>query len=70
MASVMASVWASVWGYVSSFFEIEYRYDFSSVVKLWEMGLIPSFDGKNWRLHVGKDVKVVFEISKEELLSK
>jgi hypothetical protein len=28
---------------------------------------VPSFDGKIWRLHAGKDAKIVYEISKEEL---
>jgi len=65
-ASVRASVWASVWdsvgdsvrdsvgAYTSSFFEIKYEHDFSPVVALWEMGLVPSYDGKAWRLHGGK----------------
>jgi len=38
-----------------------------SLVKLWEMGLVPSFDGKVWRLHGGKNAKVLFEISRKEL---
>ena len=36
-------------------------------VKLWNRGLVPSFDGKIWRLHAGKKAKIVFEISKENL---
>ena len=59
-ASVWASVGASVWGYISSFFDIKYKYDFSSCMKLWEKGLVPSFDGKKWRLH-GKDGKILWE---------
>lgn len=27
------------------------KYPYQSVVDLWEMGLVPSFDGKKWRLH-------------------
>jgi hypothetical protein len=68
-ASVWASVWASIWSsvgasvyaYVSSFFVIEYQYDFSPAIKLWEAGLVPSFDGKTWRLHSGKNADVVYK---------
>jgi len=68
-ASVGDSVWdvdwdavrVSVWAYISSFFDIDYKFDFSSAVKLWEAGLVPSFDGKVWRLHTGKDARVVYE---------
>ncbi len=49
--SVWASVGASVGAYVSSFFDIQYRYDFSHCVKLWENGYVPSYDGRVWRLH-------------------
>jgi hypothetical protein len=58
--SVRASVRASVGAYCSSFVECEYEYDFSSEIKLWEMGLVPSYDGKVWRLHGGKDAKVLW----------
>ena len=72
--SVGDSVWDSVWdsvrnsveAYISSFFDIKYRYDFSSCVKLWEKGLVPSFDGKVWRLH-GKNGQILKEITVEEL---
>ncbi len=60
-ASVWASVRDSVWAYFSSFFAINYKYNFSSAVKLWEAGLVPSFDGKVWRLHTGKNAKIVYE---------
>ena len=60
-ASVRASVGASVTAYISSFFDIDYKFDFSSAVKLWEAGLVPSFDGTTWRLHTGKDARVVYE---------
>ena len=59
-ASVRASVWDSVYGYISSFFNIQYDHDFSPCVKLWERGFVPSFDGTTWRLHQGKDAKVVY----------
>ena len=59
--SVRASVWASVEAYTSSFFEIKYEHDFSPVVALWEMGLVPSYDGKAWRLHGGKGAAVLWE---------
>jgi hypothetical protein len=69
-ASVGASVWDSVGdnvgAYISSFFKIKYKFDFSSGVKLWKKGLVPSFDGTTWRLH-GKDGKILKEITKEEL---
>ena len=66
-SSVRDSVWSSVWGsvgssirdsvgdsvyaYILSFFNIKYPYDYSSAIKLWEMGLVPSFDGEVWRLN-------------------
>ena len=43
-------------------------YPFISAVKLWKQGLVPSFDGDIWRLHSGNQAKVVFEISKKDLL--
>ena len=67
--SVWASVWDSVWdsvrAYIYTFFAIEYKHDFSSVAKLWEAGLVPSFDGTTWRLHSGKNADVVYEWQKE-----
>ena len=60
-ASVGYSVWDSVGAYISSFVDIKYKYDFSSAIKLWEKGLVPSFDGKIWRLH-GKGGKILKEI--------
>ena len=68
-ASVRDSVWAAVWdsvrAYFSSFFAINYEYDFSSAVKLWEAGLVPSFDGTTWRLHSGESADVVYEWTPE-----
>jgi hypothetical protein len=59
--SVRSSLRDSVWVYVSTFFDIQYEPDFSSAVKLWEVGLVPSFDGKVWRLLTGKNAKIVYE---------
>ena len=59
------SVWDAVLGYISSFFNIEYKYDFLSAVKLWEAGLVPSFDGTTWRLHSGKSADIVYEWTPE-----
>ena len=64
--SVRDSVGASVASYVSTFFAIDYEYDFSSAVKLWEAGLVPSFDRRTWRLHTGKDAHVVYEWTPEK----
>jgi len=78
--SVWDSVRASVGAYSGSFFKLkrsEWKYTekvkckgypFESLVKLWEMGFVPSFDGKIWRLHGGKSAKVLFEISKKDLM--
>ncbi len=72
-ASVWDSVWDSVWAYYGSFFILSRNdwkytekiktdaYPFLSLVKLWERGLVPSFDGKKWRLHGGKDAKILWE---------
>ena len=72
-ASVGDSVWDSVWAYVGSFFILERPawkytegierggYPFQSAVTLWEIGLVPSFDGEKWRLHGGREVKILWE---------
>ncbi len=76
-ASVRASVRDSVWAYIGSLFpnikkwkyikkEFE-TYPFQSCVDLWSRGFLPSFNGKVWRIHQGKNAKVILEISKEEL---
>jgi hypothetical protein len=65
-ASVRDSVWDSVWDYISSFFNIQYKYDYTPATKLWEAGFVPSFDGKTWRLHSGKSAKIVYEWTKGE----
>ena len=67
------SVWASVGAYTGSFFILprdawKYTeniktegYPFQCLVTLWEQGLVTSFDGKKWRLHGGKDAKILWE---------
>ena len=71
-ASVRASVGASVGAYISSFFHcsiwkhIKHKKGenpFQPGIDLWMQGLVPSFDGKVWRLHGGKkgEVLKVFE---------
>jgi hypothetical protein len=71
--SVRASVRDSVWAYTGTFFILprdswKYtehiktdEYPFLPLVKLWEQGLVPSFDGNVWRLHGGKDATVLWE---------
>ena len=67
--SVRDTVWNSVRdtvrAYFSSFFAINYEYDFSSAVNLWNAGLVPSFDGTMWRLHSGKNADIVYEWTPE-----
>ena len=67
--SVRASVWDSVWAYIGSLFPnitkwqyIEHpkgEYPFQPAVDLWKSGLVPSYDGKVWRLHSGKNADIV-----------
>jgi len=80
-ASVRASVWdsvgASVRAYIGSMFpaikEWKYYngkaegYPYQPAVDLWKRGYVPSFDGKTWRLHSGRNASIVFEITQEEL---
>jgi hypothetical protein len=63
--SVGDSVGDSVWAYISSFFAIKYDFDFSSCIKLWDAGLVPSFNGTTWRLHSGEKADVVYEWTPE-----
>jgi hypothetical protein len=68
---VADSVKDSVWGYVGSLFlgikkwkYIKHEkgvYPFQSVVDLWKMGLVPSYDGKLWRLHGNKNAKILWK---------
>jgi hypothetical protein len=79
--SVWNSIWNPVWGSVRSsvrsfvsaytgslFPNITKWEDINSGAKLWKKGFIPSFDGNIWRLHQGRDMEVVFEIDRNELL--
>ena len=72
-ASVRASVWDSVRAYNGTFFVLPREswkytenikteeYPFQCLATLWERGLVPSFDGKKWRLHGGKDAEILYE---------
>jgi hypothetical protein len=63
----------SVWAYYGSFFLLERSawkytekidcegYPLQAAVTLWELGLVPSFDGKKWRLHGGPEGKILWE---------
>ena len=73
--SVRDSVRDSVGAYTGSFFKIDDwkyikhkkgEYPYQPLVDLWERGIVPSFDGKTWRLH-GYKGKVIKEITKQEL---
>lgn len=76
--SVRDSVRNSVGAYISSGFPNikKWKYidheeginPFQSGIDLWNDNLVPSFDGKTWRLHSGPKAEIVFEISKEELM--
>ena len=67
-ASVRASVWAytghifvpvvDTWKYVTPF---EGQYPFQPAVNLWMQGLVPSFDGKRWRLHGHEDARILWQ---------
>jgi hypothetical protein len=70
----------SLWTYYSSFLDLdrsEFKYckkiknnhknPFQSYIALWERGLLVSVDRDIYRLHAGKDAKVVFEINKKDL---
>jgi len=73
-ASVWASVRDSVWAYISSIFPNVKKWEyvdhteginpFQPCIELWNAGLVPSFDGKIWRLHTGNDAKIIFEWEK------
>lgn len=59
---VESSVWSSIYAYISTFIDTKYKFDFSPNNKLWESGIVPSFDGTTWRLHSGKNAKIIYEI--------
>lgn len=73
--SVHKSVRDSTYAYISSFFKLdEWKHinhepgknPYQPCIDLWEKGLVPSFDGKVWRLH-GERGKVLKEIREENL---
>lgn len=56
----METAWDSVGAYVSSYFNIEkWKYidhkkgvnPYQCMIDLWEKGIVPSYDGKVWRIH-------------------
>ena len=61
--SVGDSIWASVWAYTGSLFTLpSWKYTsnpnpWAPLRELWINGLVPSFDGKTWRLHEGPDAQ-------------
>ena len=62
------SVRTFVGAYIISFFpKNKFKTNFNSCIKLWKMGLLPSFDGKTWRLHTGKDAHIIFVCKKSKL---
>jgi len=65
------TVWDTVWAYTGSLFMIEKWgdypsgiYPFRPAVDLWKHGLVPSYNGKTWRLHSGSEGEVVYEEAK------
>jgi hypothetical protein len=74
-SSIWDSVWNCVGAYIGSMFpsinKWKYKtyeqgqypfqqYPFQSAVNLWYRGLVPSFDGKIWRLHSGEKAEIVW----------
>jgi len=63
--SVRVSVWDSVGAYIGYIFQPVVpgweTYPYQCAVDLWKQGLIPSYDGKTWRLHGGQDAKILWE---------
>jgi hypothetical protein len=68
--SVRASVWDSVGdsvgAYIGSYFDIKYKVDITSSNKLWNKGIVPSFDGTLWRLH-GHNGKIIWSGKIEDI---
>lgn len=70
-ASVWALAWDSIGAYVSDFFTIAHwkyvdhepgKNPFQPCIDLWHLGLVPSFNGKTWRLHqMCNNAKVIYE---------
>ena len=77
--SAGASVGASAGAYASYGFSINKwkhithkkgEYPYKCLVDLWKDGLVPSFDGKTWRIHAGRKAKIILEISESDLAKK
>ena len=62
----------SFWAYISSLFlnikkwayieHIEGENPYQSCIDLWKSNLVPSFDGKIWRLHTGPKAEIIYEL--------
>jgi hypothetical protein len=69
--SVRGSVLDSAWAYIGSLFpgikkwkhidHVPGVYPFQPAASLWRSGLVPSFDGKTWRIHSGEKAEIVWE---------
>ena len=70
--SIYDSIRGSIYAYTGYIFKdcvIDWKYTkhkkseypFQCCVDLWKAGLVPSYDGKVWRLHGGKDAKVLYK---------
>jgi len=65
------TVWDTVGAYIGSLFPNTAEwlhvghesgvYPFQPVVDLWKQGIVPSFDGKSWRLHSGRQAKIIWQ---------
>ena len=74
--SVWDSIWDSirdsVWAYTSTIFILPREawkhteniktdeHPFQCLADLWKQGLVPSFDGKTWRIHAYSDARIVW----------
>jgi hypothetical protein len=58
--SIGDSVWDSVRAYITSFFNIDLG-NFDCLLKLYDRGFVPSYDGTTWRLHSGTKAQAVYE---------
>ena len=74
--SVGGSVWNSVRAYCGGLFTNINVWKYAEelgpdpwrpLLTLWYAGYVPSFDGSTWRLHAGKDAKVVAQWTEEEI---
>jgi hypothetical protein len=74
--SVRDSVGASVWAYIGGLFSCIKSWKHAEqlgpdpwrpLLTLWYAGYVPSFDGKTWSLHAGKDAQVVAQWSRKEI---